>query len=110
MKVWVEQEKIMTADSVRQQLCIFLFESLTMWRMQRQLGTIAQRSIHVAAHTKRSPVALLPRTTLQTAALLPIGGRLVSATCGKLTVAYAISKRFYNSGPQGTSMFARKHH
>ncbi|KAM3579929.1 hypothetical protein VKS41_007647 [Umbelopsis sp. WA50703] len=72
-----------------------------MWRMQRQLGTIAQRSIHVAAHTKRSPVALLPRTTLPTAALLPIGGRLVSATCGKLTVAYAISKRFYNSGPQG---------
>ncbi|KAJ2957998.1 hypothetical protein NQZ79_g6355 [Umbelopsis isabellina] len=73
-----------------------------MWRMQRQLGTIARRSIHAAAHTKRSPVTLTSRTTLPAAALAPAGGRLVGATCRKMTVAYATSKRFYNSGgPQG---------
>jgi hypothetical protein len=73
-----------------------------MLRMKKQIGTIARYAVDVEAYCKRPAFSRVLKPRFPTAALSP-AGITVGSACARLTVAYAVSKRFYNGGtPQGT--------
>ncbi|KAH8554372.1 P-loop containing nucleoside triphosphate hydrolase protein [Umbelopsis sp. PMI_123] len=73
-----------------------------MLRMQRHFGTLTRYSVNATALTRRAGLSSPLKPKLPTSALSSVGIK-AGATCGKLTVAYAVSRRFYNGGgnPQG---------
>lgn len=76
-----------------------------MLRIQRQFYTLARRPLNPTAIPRRLALSSPLKPKLPTTASGSVGLK-VGANCGKLAVAYAVSKRFYNGGgnPQGINL------